>query len=253
MTRICKILSSFTLTIALLCISSSIVNGQKPTVKDVYFCGHIGEVATYWKNGKVTYLTDGKNRAFATAIKVIGDDIYVAGIEFKDYLPVAKYWKNEIATSLTDGSSDVFVNDIIIVGNDIYVVGYENYHSISVATYWKNGVATYLTDRKVNTDATALVIIGNDIYVALTERESSGLSVAKYWKNGVVTTLKNDNTYSSTYATSMTVSDDNVYIVGYEFHGPGFVAKYWKNSVAISLTDGKNSATAKAIIDLFPI
>ena len=77
---------------------------------------------------------------------MIGDDIYVAGIEFKDYLPVAKYWKNEIATSLTDGSSDVFVNDIIIVGNDIYVVGYENYHSISVATYWKNGVATVLNN-----------------------------------------------------------------------------------------------------------
>ncbi len=53
--------------VVLLSILSSCSNDDTPVLdpnsalKDIYFAGYKGTVATYWKNGVATSLTDGKN------------------------------------------------------------------------------------------------------------------------------------------------------------------------------------------------
>ncbi len=65
-------------------------------------------VATYWKNGVATTLTDGSRNAGANAITVDSSgNVYVAGYTSSaSGNTIATYWKNGAATSLTDGSSD---------------------------------------------------------------------------------------------------------------------------------------------------
>ena len=77
---------------------------------DVYVAGYENNsagrsVVKYWKNGNETILTDGSRNAIATDIAVIGDDVYVIGVESNGSVNVAKYWKNGTPIFLTDGAN----------------------------------------------------------------------------------------------------------------------------------------------------
>ncbi len=116
-------------------------------------------MATVWKNGEPTLLTDGTNSVgIARAIVVVGGDVYVAGYEQENYFggggTYAKYWKNGTAVKLSTVSSNAI--GIAIFDNDVYVVGWENNGTRDVAKYWKNGTAVSLTDG-------AFVSVGNAI------------------------------------------------------------------------------------------
>ncbi len=218
-----------------------------PTVKDIYICGDVLEssgiykIATYWKNGIATPLTDGTNDAFTSAITVIDDDIYVAGYDEPNGTKIPTYWKNGIATHLTTSSG--IANDIIVVGDDIYVAGFSN----NGATYWKNGIATPLTDGTLDSDASAITVVGDDVYVVGNKGKNDGMTkyVAMYWKNGIGTPLTDGSNHA--FAIAITVVGDDVYITGNESNGTKHVAKYWKNGIATPLTDGTQSAGAGAI------
>jgi len=73
---------------------------------DVYFSGSQSKIASYWKNMIATSLSDGTNSAFAHAITVYNNDVYVTGDEFNGTVKVGKYWKNGVATNLTNGTYD---------------------------------------------------------------------------------------------------------------------------------------------------
>ncbi len=117
-------------------------------------------IATVWKNGIATRLTNGSFGATAQDIVVSGADVYVVGSEGNNVLPglsrqVAKMWKNGVPTSLTNGVFNAIANKIVLVGADIYIGGYEdvqqpnfqsnNFTSSSVKV-WKNGIPTTYTD-----------------------------------------------------------------------------------------------------------
>ncbi len=207
----------------------------------VYIAGYIYKnnkyVAGYWKNNNFVSLTDGTKDAFANAIVVVGNDVYVAGTEGDPMTSgkIAKYWKNGVATILSVQNAEV--TGMTIVGTDIYVVGYEIGSTLNfVAKYWKNGVAVNLTDGTKNGYASALQVVGNNVYVVGYEISNSGnFYVAKYWLNGVAVNL---STVTS-FAYSLSILGNDVYIAGSAYNTNNIlVAKYWKNGVAITLGDG---------------
>lgn len=106
-------------------------------------------MATVWKNGNYTSLTDGINSVgVAKAVLAIGDDVYVAGYEQENYSgggpAFAKYWKNGVPIKLSTASSTA--TGIAVFDGDVYVTGWEDNGNRNVVKYWKNGVAVSLTD-----------------------------------------------------------------------------------------------------------
>lgn len=85
---------------------------------DVYVAGYksMGSLnrACFWKNGVVSYLTDGTKDAVALSIFVYGTDVYVAGHEIQGNIYVAKFWKNGVATNLTNGAKDARATGIYV-------------------------------------------------------------------------------------------------------------------------------------------
>jgi hypothetical protein len=82
-------------------------------VVNVYVVGLVqsatGPVATVWKNGVATALTDGARAAEAQSVHVSGGDVYVAGFERTPNSFAAILWKNGVATVLADRARAVSV------------------------------------------------------------------------------------------------------------------------------------------------
>ncbi len=118
-------------------------------------------MATIWKNGTATTLTEGTaSVGVATAVFVAGSDVYVAGYEQENYYgggpTFAKYWKNGVEVKLSTASSSA--TGIAVFGNDVYVSGWENNGNYNVATYWKNGVPFNLGADVLNSSGNAIVV-----------------------------------------------------------------------------------------------
>ena len=82
-------------------------------------------VATYWKNGVPTELTNGTTLSIAYSIFVAGPDVYVAGLACQTLTAgcaLATYWKNGIQVELTN-ATDTTASSIFISGTHIYVSG----------------------------------------------------------------------------------------------------------------------------------
>jgi hypothetical protein len=113
---------------------------------DVYAAGVYNNIPVYWKNGVMNTLNLNGSpvSGFASAIAVVGTDVYVAGATNPPGSGYqATYWKNALSTDLSANTSDISnANGIAVVGSDIYVVGMvisaggNSYSPV----YWKNGV-----------------------------------------------------------------------------------------------------------------
>lgn len=205
---------------------------------DVYISGYESTgnkfIATYWKNGVITDLTDGSNNAHAYSIFVENQDVYASGRESTGDTYVAKYWKNGMPVALTDGTQQAEGLSIFVSNGDIYVAGYEREDGYGFAKYWKNGTAHSLSN--VNSEANSIVVVNGDVYVAGWERTENG-RIAKYWKNGVGVNLTSGNTFAD--ALDIFVDGSDVYVIGYE----GLDVKYWKNGEAVELPGKPDSGT----------
>jgi hypothetical protein len=209
---------------------------------DIYVTGTISytnvaydsniSIATYWKNGVLTKLSEPPIQTTANAITVSGSDVYIAGesgvlstvIDGKTIppplKPMATYWKNGVMNQLSNEES--YARAIAVSGSDVYVAGQNS----SQAAVWKNGVLTKLPDFGSFSTATAIALVGSDVYAAgffstLTE-------TAVYWKNGVLVQLS-DSPYAR--ATGITISGGDVYVSGQN----DTTAVYWKNGVIVPL------------------
>lgn len=116
-------------------------------------------IATWWKDGLATNLTDGQRWARATGIWVRGSDVFVSGLQqVNANFDAAVYWKNGLRVDLTQGQSEARTSGIAVEGDDVYVCGYEVLNGVCVATLWKNGVPTRLGDGVNHSFATGLVV-----------------------------------------------------------------------------------------------
>ena len=230
--------------IALSCSNddSSNEDETKATAKDIYVCGYEQKtkdgklIASVWKNGVVTNLTDGTKSAIAMDIIVAGEDVYVAGYEMENNFKKAKVWKNGIPTNLTNSYVDSVAEKIIVIGADVYVKGTVVENGRYQVKLWKNGVELY----SPKADIYSFEVNNSDVYMV--GREGG---YAKVWKNGVGTNLTNGDAYSTGY--DIIVKGNDVYVVGIESVAGVSVARLWKNGVASSLSDGKFNAAASSI------
>ncbi|KIO75515.1 hypothetical protein TH53_20365 [Pedobacter lusitanus] len=227
--------------------------------RDVYVAGwdysnKMYSVATLWKNGTATALTDGTaDRAEAYSVYVSGTDVYVAGIDGGKCV----IWKNGAPTVLaTDLYSSVY--SVFVNGTDVYVSGFSH----GLATIWKNGVAVRLTSGPEFSRAYAIYVNGGDVYAAGYEYNKEQKCVAMMWKNGIATQLS-DGTRQAT-AKSIAVSGNDVYVAGTENVDPAdrdlagnesssviplprSIARIWKNGVIANLTTGDKQAVANSV------
>ena len=226
---------------------------------DVYVAGwdynnKMYSVATIWKNGVATVLTDGTaDRAEANSVYVSGTDVYVAGIDGGKCI----VWKNGIPTVL---ASDLYssVYSVFVSGSDVYVSGF----SSGLATIWKNNIATRLTGGPEFSRAYSVFVSGTDVYAVGYEYNKDKKCVAMIWKNGIATRLS-DGTRQA-IAKSVFVSGNDVYVAGTENVDPAdkylagnedagvsvlprSIVKIWKNGIAANLTSGDKQAIANSI------
>jgi hypothetical protein len=243
--------------------SSAQVIAKTPTAVDVYAAGieivNNRSVAKYWKNEVGVNLTNAVNNATATAIAVVGNDVYVTGYEEVDHnIPDAgtkpKYWKNGVPYLLDNDLYAGRARGICIDGTDIYICGNTDVFLPipDVAKYWKNGTAVILPNGiNKSSYATSISVSGADVYVSGYERdENTNKFNAVYWKNGVRIALSS-NSASEQYAWSIFASGTDVYVCGYEnigtYTNPHPVAKYWKNGTEVYLTNNVNTSDAYSI------
>jgi len=137
--------------------------------------------------------------------------------------------------------------DKITGRGDVYVAGHELIQDREVATVWRNGVAQHLKmdSGYDDSDALSVFVAGKDIYVSGTEGQYGSLGQeATLWKNGTPQRLNERNV---SCANSVYVSDNNVYVAGYEWNTiAGTVNPFekctpvlWKNGTPQYLSNAK--------------
>lgn len=209
-------------------------NEERANVKDIYVCGYEKKsntgkfIATIWKNGVATSLTDGTNNAVANDVAVsAGNDIYVVGFqEDANGVQTARLWKNGLQTSLSSTPGSL-ANKVVVNGDDVYVLGRAIENNSYVQKLWKNGIASTLQG-----DRRSVAVNNNIVYTVGLQDDR-----ARLWTNEAGSSLANGDSYSAAH--DIEVRGNDVYIVGVEVVNKISVAKLWKNGVVSDLSDGK--------------
>jgi hypothetical protein len=157
------------------------------------------QVATYWKNGVPTELTDGTALSIAYSIFVSGADVYVAGFACQTLAPncaIATYWKNGLQVQLTNliGST---ISSIFVSGTNVYASGNQDN---DLAQLWKNEAPLQLTGASLTSAANQVFVSGSDVFVGGASLSNSGVPTATYWKNGMPTQIGDRTHFSSAFA-----------------------------------------------------
>ncbi len=239
--------------------------------------------AIIWKNGEMTYLSDGKKNVQAKSVFVYGDDVYVAGNEVgvgnkillwkngePSVLPSAKayaevgsmtisengdiyvvgyddgpvVWKNREKLNENLGDAGTQLLGICLKGSDVYYSGFRtDSESMYRAMVWKGTEATELTDGTKDCMANAVWVSDSGDVYAV-GNQSSSPKKAMFWKNGTLEELSSD----SYRAFDVTGQDNNIYVVGQistgSFPTGQQKAALWKNGETQVLSDYNSEARA---------
>jgi hypothetical protein len=160
-------------------------------------------------------------------------DVYVAGNSYNNEGESrAILWKNGRPQYLTSEKSESAAYSVYVSNNDVYVVGYEYTNGKSYAMLWKNGVAQQLSNGRYSACAWSIYVTGDDVYVAGNEFNEEKKLIATVWKNGIPIRLSKE----SSFAQSVFVLDNNVYVAGKTYKNQKEVATVWKNGTPQILT-----------------
>ncbi|MHB8208084.1 hypothetical protein [Mucilaginibacter sp.] len=127
-----------------------------------------------------------------------------------------------------------FVQKKIDSTTDVYITGY----IYKKALYWKNDTVNYLNDADVNAEApyasSIFVSDNNNVYVAGSDMviAAGDPHRAICWKNGQITYLTNAQQGQYADASSVFVSNNDVYVGGYLRTNGNSYPTYWKNGTA---------------------
>jgi hypothetical protein len=220
-------------------VSSSVATSIFVMDDSVYVAGRDGEGLVYWKNKTKVKLTVGGEANAAGGIFVAGKDVYMCG-SIRESSPSTRsracYWKNGTKYFLGEAGKLSEANTILVNGNDLYVTGVQHGPG-GFAGYWKNGVPVDLTTSEYQAIVVSIFIIGNDLYLSgfITKDNRDR---AAYWKNNVLVSLHDGTLNSNSYANSIYVKDDVVYVAGREDNLDigGIAPVYWVNGVKKYLT-----------------
>ncbi len=215
---------------------------------DIYICGYQpnpsgADIAKYWKNGTPVALSTLPSDA--NDIKVIGNDIYVAGREGQK----AVVWKNGSPAFLTNGIYQAVAQSVFVNGTDVYAGGnVQNSMNNSVAQIWKNNLLfSTLSNGSKGASIRSIFINGTDVYACGYDYYSGDIKRPVLWKNGVKSYLGTNGGD----ANEVFVYNNDVYVAGRESVVSGGEerprAKYWKNGVATLLGDAGYSSDCTSI------
>jgi len=252
-------------------MNDSIIIDEIYTIKHIYIAGAFNDgadgywntsrdVACFWKDGQKTDLTEIGYAAYARAIAVNNNHVYIAGdladnaFEWR----IACYWVdgkiNILSAPLT---ASVTATDILLYKGHVYVTGH--YWDVPLqryfSCYWIDGQRIDLPFTGKDSKTTSITISNNVVYISGHDSISQGSYTyyqACYWVNGEKINLPFTGT--SSIANSITVFDNNVYIAGYYNDGnSNTIACYWVNGEKVDLsvqgTSTSNiSATANVIV-----
>lgn len=279
-------------SILLLTTFVSCKKGTEPTAKkasvvDIYAVGVVAAnsstVATFWKNGVATKLSDNLGSS-GPSITVNGSDIYITVSTASGFT----IWKNGIVDDAANSyfkaiSNTSTINNVAIFGNDVYFAGYIN----SRAAYWKNGVPTMLSDgavparalgisvsgtnigvlgqlgnntvywkngtlttlplQNIASEANDITMAGNDLYLSCASYDRNNNRAVTLWQNGTITQTEAENSYPN----GVLINGADKYVFGdYTSLYPDVVktfACYWKNGVITKLTTGSTAEDAFAL------
>lgn len=215
---------------------------QDPAVdKTVHLAGYVGmppgaPLASYWKDGVYTDLTDPNVYSQVTSLYVDNSSVFVGGYKVSPTLQ-SVYWQDGAETQI----AGVKANPLIAArNNNLFGVWLDEFPGWWV--YYKNGSKKPMVDTVQNIGPNGLTLVGDDMYITGVGIGLDQKQHAQYWKNGQL--MFREREISNSF--SIVIHDDDVYMAGYR-ELPDLVACYWKNGQRIELTKEGDKAIARSI------
>ena len=235
--------------------------------EDVYVVGQVwggnGWEACVWKNGVSSALSYSGFPTYPNDVFVSQDgSVLVCGYSVTENprATVPVLWKDGVAQLLPSESSLSEAGAVAEYEGKVYAAGYDYNTDYEVGHYahgilWTDGQRTELTDGSDKITCTDIEF-GPDgkMYMSGYRTDHSGAAVTPFiCVDGVFTEL----THSvNTYATSVAVYGEDVYVSGYADVSmrdenndpiPRYIVLYWKNGEKYELTDGTTNAGAATV------
>jgi hypothetical protein len=205
-------------------------------------------VASYWKNGIYTDLTNDSIDSNVSSLSVDGSSVLIGGNIRPHVVPSrAVIWRDGTENALDEAFGDPMIASR---NNNLFGV----WHTTGGAgwVYHKNGNSQPMIDTALSFGPMAMTVTGNDVYIS---GYSSSVppapptyvapQYAQYWKNDQL--IFRESEVSN--ALSIFVHQNDVYMAGL-LYLPGnltTIACYWKNGQRVDLTDGSGIAIARSV------
>ncbi len=229
------------------------VDGENIYVAGFYKDDSGGQyVASYWKNGSITDLTDGSTDAKAYALYVVsGPDVYVAGYYNSGAKRQAAYWVNSSGNLNNlddDGAGNHSEARAIFVAGDVYTAGYYFDAARNQPAYWTGTSRTILPVGGGGNfgEARDVAVLGGTVYVSGQYTDfGSGQVRAVYWISGV----KQPDLPTSSYpalAFSIFTEGGSIYVAGR--YGVPFMPTQWQDGTREDLPFDTNGTARSAYV-----
>ena len=213
--------------------------------------GATSSVASYWKNGVYTELTNGEisSRSRVTSLYVDVSSVLIGGWKWVANSPSsAVFWQdgNETVINGALGSTTLIASR----NSNLFGVWADD---LTGWVFNKNGTSQPIVDTAYNIGPTGIASMGDDLYISGVSSYHDGTSPnsindtqhAQCWKNGQLIFREGENSN----ALSIFIHQNDIYMAGhiYDNAPPKSIACYWKNGHPVSLTDGNVSAVATSV------